>query len=432
MTGIAFVGTGYVADYYIRTLANHASLTLCGVYDRAPHQLERFSAYYGVKAYRSLDDLLADPKVEIVANLTTLESHYEISKAALLAGKHVYSEKPMTGTYAEAVDLVATARARGLIMAGAPANAMTPKHAEVARLVADGAIGAPKLAYAQMEDGAVFRQNWRDWRSQSGAPWPGEHEFAIGCTLEHVVYSLVWLVSLLGPVTRVTAFSATCFPDKGLADGASVGPDFSVAALSFRNGAVARLTTGLCADKDRSLTLMGDAGTITVDDLWDFHSTARIERSGQPRALVNRLAGAIKRNFGVTFGRLAEPGQSILAHSSERPTLPTFPSRIDFSRGIAAVADAINGGPLPFVSGEMALHLTEIALAISNAGPDGHHYIVSSTPSADGRAGEHRLNDAEHDAAVRELRDVARNTPGANSVHDSLGFKLKTAAFKAI
>lgn len=378
MTGIAFVGTGFVADYYITTLANHPGLMLCGVYDRSAAQRDRFAAYYRVRAYGSLDEILADPLVQIVVNLTSIDSHFAVSKAALEAGKHVYSEKPLSETYEQAVELRDLAARQNLILAGAPANALTPLSGRIGQLLKQGAIGTTKLIYAQMEDGAVFRQNWRDWRSVSGAPWPGEHEFVVGCTLEHVVYSLSWLVMMFGPVDSMTAFSTLCFPDKGQAGSEPLGPDFSLAMLTFRSGPVARLTNGLCAPKDRSLTIMGDRGTITVDDLWDYGSKARIEVEGSKRSLVERVATRLAHHTGIHLGELAKPGEPIVASGGPRPKLPSFPSQIDFSGGIAALAKAIDGGPKPFLSGDMAVHVTELALAISNAGPSAGPYRVRS------------------------------------------------------
>ena len=383
MTGIAFVGTGFVADYYMTTLANYPGLSLRGVYDHSAAQLDRFAAYYGARAYRTLDELLSDRSVEIVVNLTTIESHYPLSRAALEAGKHVYSEKPLSETFEQAMELRDMAARKGLVIAGAPANAATPLFDRIAGLFKEGAIGRPKLVYAQMEDGAVFRQNWRDWRSVSGAAWPGEHEFLVGCTLEHVVYALSWLVMLFGPVDSVTAFSALCFPDKGQAGGLAFGPDFSVAMLNFRSGPVARVTTGLAAPKDRSMTIMGDGGTITVEDLWDFNSAARIEVEGRVRSLPQRAATRLARQTGIALGGLAKPGQAITVPSAARQKLPAFPSRIDFSAGIAALAHAIEGGPKPFLSGDMAVHLTELALAISNAGGSAQPYRVRSLRPAD-------------------------------------------------
>ena len=93
---IAFVGCGYVADFYIQSLSNHRELELVGVYDRDEERRMRFSAHYGARTYGALEELLSDPEVELVVNLTNPRSHYEISKASLERGKHVYSEKPLS------------------------------------------------------------------------------------------------------------------------------------------------------------------------------------------------------------------------------------------------------------------------------------------------------------------------------------------------
>ncbi len=91
---IAVVGCGYVFDHYMETLPDHPELELAGVFDRDPDRLQTVGTYFGIPTYGSLDELLADRGVELVVNLTDPDSHYPVSKAALLAGKHVYSEKP--------------------------------------------------------------------------------------------------------------------------------------------------------------------------------------------------------------------------------------------------------------------------------------------------------------------------------------------------
>jgi predicted dehydrogenase len=135
-------------------------------------------------------------------------------------------------------------------------------------LIEAGRIGAPRLAYAEMEDGPVFKDNWTEWRSRSGAKWPGLHEFEVGCTLEHAGYGLSWLVALFGPVERGQAFSALTFPDKGPGThDLALAADFSVGCLTFGSGVTARLTCGLAAPRDRSLTIVGEEGVIVVRDL---------------------------------------------------------------------------------------------------------------------------------------------------------------------
>src|SRR5262249_53567701 len=117
---VAIVGCGFVADYYVRTLPAHPEIELIGVMDRDAQRAERFARYYSLSRYDSLDELLADPRVEIVINLTNPSSHYEVSKRALLAGKHVYSEKPMAMQLDEANELVELAESRGLQISSAP------------------------------------------------------------------------------------------------------------------------------------------------------------------------------------------------------------------------------------------------------------------------------------------------------------------------
>ena len=162
---IALVGTGFVADYYMTTLANHPALALAGVWDRDAARLEAFRAFHNIPAYPDLDALLADPAVQIVVNLTTPESHYEVTSRALATGKHVYCEKPLAMGLAQAEMLVAQAEAAGLTLATAPANGLSDTHRLVEGALRSGRIGAPRLVYAAMEDGPVFRDTWASWRA---------------------------------------------------------------------------------------------------------------------------------------------------------------------------------------------------------------------------------------------------------------------------
>ncbi|MGF6176651.1 Gfo/Idh/MocA family protein [Ensifer sp. 4252] len=368
MTGIAFVGTGFVADYYMTTLANHTQLRLVGVWDRDETRLTEFVAYWKVHRYASLDEVLADPAVTILVNLTTPESHYTVNRTALLAGKHVYCEKPLAMDVEAASELVELARERALVLAAAPANALSEAHVLCASLLATGAIGTPRLVYAEMEDGPVFKANWREWRSRSGARWPGVHEFEVGCTLEHAGYAASWLVSLFGPVAEVSAVSALTFPGKGPGtERLSLGPDFSVGCLSFRSGVTARVTCGLAAPRDRSLTIIGDKGTIVVRDLWDNRSPIHLEAFGAKRSLQHRILDWVEWKVGRKLPLRLYAGSRVQYPARAAAlALPAYPSKIDFVGGIAAQADAIARGETPFFSGATARHLTEIVLALNN------------------------------------------------------------------
>lgn len=365
---IAVIGTGFVADYYMTTLGNHPSLSLAGAWDRNAERLAAFCTFHDVSAYPDLDALLADPGVGLVANLTTPESHYEITLRALAAGKHVYCEKPLAMSFEQAMEVTAFARRAGLTLGAAPANGLSDAHGLVAGALRENRIGTPRLVYAAMEDGPVFRDKWASWRSRSGARWPGLHEFEVGCTLEHAGYALSWLVSLFGPVEQLTAFSAVTFPDKGPGtEHIVMAPDFSVGCLQFRSGVVARLTCGLAAPRDRSLAILADKGSLTVRDLWDERSAVHIEQAGARRPLLDRLATRLEAKLGAALPWKPTPGRRLRYPVSARRVLPAYPSRIDFARGIAAQAAAIEQGGDPLFSGHLALHITEIALALNGA-----------------------------------------------------------------
>ena len=367
MTKIAIVGTGFVADYYMTTLANHPQIELAGVWDRDAGRLAAFAAFHGTRRYESMQDVLGDAETRIVVNLTPPASHFEVSKAALDAGKHVYCEKPLAMSFGEAKALTDLANSKGLTLCAAPANALSDAFDEFAVRLASGAIGRPRLVYAEMEDGPVFRTAWQDWRSRSGAPWPGVHEFQVGCTVEHAGYALSWLVALFGPARHLAAFSTLAFPDKGPeAAGSTLAPDFSVGCLTFGNGVTARLTTGVAAPRDRSMTVTGDDGTLLVRDLWDNRSPIHMAGHGKDRTVLQKIADRVEHRLGRTLPVRLMAGKPVAYRKPARNlTLPAYPSRIDFARGIARQADALEAGKTPFFSGPVALHLTELVLALS-------------------------------------------------------------------
>ncbi len=377
---IAIVGTGFVADYYMTTLARHPGLVLAGVFDSDLPRLAQFSAFHKVRAYPDFDSILADKAISIIVNLTTPQAHYAVSGAALEAGKHVYSEKPLAMDLGEAEALVALAAHKGLVLASAPANGLSDANGLVAERLKAGAIGLPRLVYAEMEDGPVFREKWQTWKSRSGASWPGVHEFEIGCTLEHAGYALSWLVGLFGPVEHLTSFSALAFPDKGEgARGHVLAPDFSVGCLQFKSGVIARLTSGLAAPRDRSLTILGDTGSITVRDLWDNRSTVHLEQSSEPRPLLQKVLRRAEARLGKALPFKLVPGRKLSYPLKASQDTPSYPSQIDFMAGIAAQADMISGKTPAFYSGAVSLHITELALALHHGQKLPQPYKVKNT-----------------------------------------------------
>lgn len=353
---IAFIGCGYVADFYRQTLHNHPGLELVAVMDRDAARAERFAAFHRVPKVSTLREVLDDRRVQLVVNLTNPDSHYEVSKAALLAGKHVYSEKPLAMSIDHAEELVALARSKGLRIAGAPCSVLGESAQTAWRALRSGAIGEVRLAYAELDDGPVHLMGCEAWRSSSGAPWPAKDEFEVGCTLEHAGYYVTWLAAFFGPVREVTSFAGTLVPDKGVAVD-RITPDFTVACLQHGSGVVSRVTCSIYAPHDHELAIMGDRGVLRVDECWNYGSPVRVSgRTGLGlRAEKHPRAAAL---VGMGPRRLPLARKPRFAFKTRGANV------MDFARGVAEVADAIREARPARLSPEFSLHVNEVVLAI--------------------------------------------------------------------
>ncbi|MCF6472388.1 Gfo/Idh/MocA family oxidoreductase [Nonomuraea sp. MG754425] len=348
---IGFVGCGYVADLYAATLPNHPELELIGVFDRAENRRRAFSAHYGVPEYPSLAAMLEDPSLDIVVNLVNPAHHFPVSQAALLAGKHVYVEKPLATELAQARHLVELAAERGLGLASAPASVLGEPAQTAWQALRAGAVGTPLLAYAELDDGYVLGEHYHEWVSASGAPWPYMDEFRTGCTIEHAAYALDWLTTFFGPVTELTAFAASLAPNPHFAAmGETPAPDFSVACLRFGpsetavDGLVARVTNSIVAPRRHSLQIIGDEGVLIVQSVWDYASPVVVRRgqSGYPEIYPP-----------------VRPGPSALSRVGA--------NNMDFARGVAELSAELRGRRRSRLGVDRALHVLEVTLEIARA-----------------------------------------------------------------
>lgn len=392
---IAFVGTGYVFDIYMRTQWAHPELEIVGFFDRDAARASVVEQHYGLRLYPDLATLLADPDVETVVNLTNIQSHDEVTRAALEAGKHVYSEKPLTLDLDASRALFELAEARGLVLTGAPCNIFTDSVVTLRKAVADGAIGKPVLVYAELDDNPAHLMHLESVRSPTGAPFPYAEELQEGCTVEHVAYHLVWICAMFGPVTSLTAFSSPLVEVKTATPLAPPDtPDLSVACLNFAGGAMARVTCSWVAPRDHQFRVIGEEGEITADNVFHDQSKVRLERFSRV-SLSARKAHTLRTSPGLG-GMFGIGGRSLplvrqwKSHAVEReqgvgPSLKhRFVSWLrrrevyaqDKFLGLAEMAKALSEGrpqPLP---PDFLLHVNELTLLIQRAGRGG----LATTP----------------------------------------------------
>lgn len=394
---VGIVGCGYVFDHYLATWSRYPELEIAGVTDRDPAAVERVARYYSLPTYASVRELLADPSVDVVLNLTSIRSHYEVTRAALEAGKHVYSEKPLVTDMAQARELVALAEASGLSLACAPCNALSTTVQTMRAAVADGAVGDVRLVYAELDDNPIYLMAPEGWRSVSGAPWPYVEEYESGCTWEHVGYHLAWMCAMFGPVRSVTAFSKHTLPDKTTEPlDPPDTPDFSVAAMDFASGVVGRVTCSIGAPYDHRMRVIGNRGMVHADNPWHYECPVYLEEFSTlslnaRKASAVRASPALQRLFGVGGRRLPLLRATMPAPEPRRRRSPRAVLRRlqraqvgqqDKCAGVADLVAAVSEGREPLLGHAFTLHLTELTLAIQSAGPDGasHRLETRFTP----------------------------------------------------
>ena len=205
---VALVGAGVIASA-TRRGSRRPRLELAGATDvlpgRAPRPSSRSTA---ASAYGSLEELLADDRVDIVVNLTAPSSHAAVTRAALDAGKHVHTEKPLALRTAEARELAALATERGVRLSCAPATLLGEAQQTAWKLVRDGR-SAPFASSMPRRTGAGSSR----WH-----PSP-ESLYEVGPLVDVGIYPLTILTAMFGPVRRVSAYATTLQPERTRTDG---------------------------------------------------------------------------------------------------------------------------------------------------------------------------------------------------------------------
>jgi predicted dehydrogenase len=326
----AIVGCGDIAERYATRIAAHEPLTLLGVTDVLPERAERLARAFDVRQYPALDDVLADDDVQLVVNLTAPASHAAVTAAALEAGKHVHTEKPVALRYEEARELAELAKRNGMRLSCAPTTVLGEAQQTAWKLVRDGAIGKVRVAYAEA--------NWG--RIESWHPSP-QGLYAVGPLVDVGVYPLTLLTAIFGPVRRVTAYETKLEPErvtKANEPFALGAPDFVAAVLELEVGLVARVTATFWVrpGRQRGLELHGDEASLYLASWGEFDSRLDTSADGETYTAVPLVR---------------EPYRGI-----------------DWGRALVDLAEAIEDGRPHRASAEHAAHVVEVMEAIGRAG----------------------------------------------------------------
>ena len=265
---IGIVGIGCISGIYLENITNRfQNIEIVGVCDLIRERAEAAVEKYPIpKLYDDMHQLFADPEVDIVLNLTRPYQHYAVTKAALLAGKHVYSEKPLGASWEEGVELVRLAEEKGLWIGGAPDTFLGAGIQTCRKLIDEGAIGDVVGATAFMTGHGP--ESWH--------PDPEFfYKFGGGPMMDMGPYYVTALINLLGGVKRVGGMVSTPFAKRVMGCKEHFGeiidvevPTSYYGTLEFQSGAVATLMTSfdIYGAKLPIMEIYGSKGTLRVPD----------------------------------------------------------------------------------------------------------------------------------------------------------------------
>lgn len=353
----AVIGCGNISSIYLENAAKWDILDLVACADLDLSRAESQAAKYNVPRALPVAEVLVDPDIELIINLTIPAAHAEIGLAALRAGKSVYNEKPLALSRADGQLMLREAQERGLRVGNAPDTFLGSGLQTCRQLLDAGEIGAPIAANAFM-----FIRGPEAWH-----PDPGFlYQVGAGPLFDMGPYYLTALVSMLGPVRRVTGSARITYPERTIGSGPKQGqkipvetPTHIAGILDFASGPVATLTTSfdVAVSAGEALNLydvgsglleiQGTTGTLSMPDPNMFGGPVRLRRLGE----------AGWREMPLSH-----------AHTANSRCL-----------GVADLAYALRTGRPHRANGDLAFHVLDVMHAILEASETGQHIELTST-----------------------------------------------------
>ena len=346
---VGVVGCGVVAQqvYLPEFHRLHDKAALVAVCDRVEERARAAQQRFGVRTYYTdLERFLRESDAEIVVNLTPHKAHMPVSLAALEAGRHVYTEKPLAQSVDDATQLIETARAHHVKLACAPVTLLLPTTQRWQRLLHEGAIGAVTFARAQLLAPPI----WDDF--------PPDHVWyyaaGSGPLLDVGVYALTALTGLFGRALRVSAMASTIMPEHIIHNGPAAGQRFrnEVADsihlhLDFGHF-FAAFDVSWCvqASRNETLEVYGEHGTLAGDPTY--------------------------ANMPIQIFR---PGSGWIV---DEPT-PRLPRSDDWFQGVTHLVDCVLHDTEPILSATHARHVLDIMLTALRSAREGRVLALQTT-----------------------------------------------------
>jgi predicted dehydrogenase len=364
---VGIIGCGNISDVYVRTGKLFKDIEIIACSDIIPAAAQRLADKYALREM-NVGALLDADDIEIILNLTLPKAHAEVSRAAIAAGKHVYSEKPLATSLQDAIALIEEAEAKGLRVGCAPDTILGAGLQTAKALIDEGRVGQIITGLA-----AVMSKGGEHWH-----PNPAVfYQKGAGPVLDLGPYYVSALTALLGPVTEVRAMGQISPLERRYgAEGPNKGKTFSVdtfttvnAILTFAN----RTNVSFIASWDvwrhgvRPIELHGTLASIRVPDPDTFGGDVELSANNRllnihdakdVALLGTQIDWLIHKTGGKTFGGINYPmGNPVIANYR--------------SLGLAEMANAIVEGRPHRCSGRFALHTLAVMVGVIESAESG-------------------------------------------------------------
>lgn len=356
--GVGIMGAGNISSAYLKLAPMFKGLEVRAVADISPDAAKARAEEFNVAA-QTPDELLANPEIDVIVNLTIPDAHYRVTKDIITAGKHAYSEKPLVLSLEEGEDLRAEAARRNVQVGCAPDTFLGGAHQQARALVDEGAIG--RIVSGTCHVMSFGLEHWHpnpDFFFKPGA----------GPVLDIGPYYVANLINLVGPVRRVTAFASMARTKREITSEPRRGQFVTVetpttihAVMEFHNGAL--ITLGASWDVEahthQNMEIYGTDGSLYVPDPNFFGGELVLARRNGVREVVEPW----KHPLGVP--------------NWERPEGPPFANYR--TAGLADMMLAIEAGRKPRCSLETTLHGVDIMTSILRSAETGQSITLSTT-----------------------------------------------------
>jgi len=334
-TKVGVIGCGAISGAYLGAGERYDILEIVACADLMPERARARAEEFNIPKACTVDELLADPDIAIVVNLTIPVVHAEIALAALQAGKHTYAEKPFAVTREQGQAVLRLAAEKGLLVGCAPDTFMGAGNQTCRKLIDDGWIGEPIGASVFMM--CHGHESWHpdpDFYYQPG----GGPMFDMG------PYYLTALTNLLGPTASVAGSATTTYPERLITSQPHYGEIINVKVpthvngiMQFAGGVMGTITTSfdVWGSAHGPIEIYGTEGSLLVPDPNSFGGNIRVKRAEHEGWMdVPHTHGYADPNRGV---------------------------------GVADMAYAIRSGRPHRASGAMAYHVLDIMHAFTDA-----------------------------------------------------------------